>query len=98
MREITPCLWFDTEGEDAAKFYTSMFPRSRITDVARYGSAGPRPEGTAITVSFELDGRKFLALNGGAAVPLHRGGLVPGQAWGPARGRRELSQDPRGRG
>ena len=65
MREITPCLWFDTEGEDAAKFYTSIFPNSRITDVARYGSAGPRPEGTVMTVSFELDGLKFVALNGG---------------------------------
>ena len=65
MREITPGLWFDTEGEDAAKFYTSIFPSSRITDVARYGSAGPRPEGTVMTVSFELDGRPFLALNGG---------------------------------
>jgi len=65
MRGITPCLWFDTEGEEAARFYTSVFPRSRITDVARYGSAGPRPEGTVMTVSFELDGQKFLALNGG---------------------------------
>jgi predicted 3-demethylubiquinone-9 3-methyltransferase (glyoxalase superfamily) len=65
MHEITPCLWFDTEGEDAAQFYTSVFPNSRIADVARYGSAGPRPEGTVMTVSFELDGQKFVALNGG---------------------------------
>ena len=65
MNEITPCLWFDTEGEDAAKFYTSVFPNSKILDIARYGSAGPRPEGTVMTVSFELDGQKFLALNGG---------------------------------
>jgi predicted 3-demethylubiquinone-9 3-methyltransferase (glyoxalase superfamily) len=65
MREITPCLWFDTEGEEAAKFYTSVFPNSRILDVARYGSAGPRPEGTVMTVSFELDGQKFVGLNGG---------------------------------
>jgi predicted 3-demethylubiquinone-9 3-methyltransferase (glyoxalase superfamily) len=65
MGEITPCLWFDTEGEEAAKFYTSVFPNSRIVDVARYGSAGPRPEGTVMTVSFELDGQKFVALNGG---------------------------------
>ena len=57
MREITPCLWFDTEGEEAAKLYTSIFPSSKITDVAYYGSAGPRPEGTVLTVSFELDGR-----------------------------------------
>ena len=65
MGGITPCLWFDTEGEEAARFYTSVFPRSRITDVARYGSAGPRPEGMVMTVSFELDGLKFVALNGG---------------------------------
>ena len=65
MQKITPCLWFDTEGEDAATFYTSVFANSRIVDVARYGSAGPRPEGTVMTVSFELDGQKFVALNGG---------------------------------
>jgi predicted 3-demethylubiquinone-9 3-methyltransferase (glyoxalase superfamily) len=65
MQKITPCLWFDTEGEEAATFYTSVFPNSRIVDVARYGSAGPRPEGTVMAVSFELDGQKFVALNGG---------------------------------
>jgi predicted 3-demethylubiquinone-9 3-methyltransferase (glyoxalase superfamily) len=65
MHDITPWLWFDTEGEEAANFYTSVFPNSRILDVARYGSAGPRPEGTVMTVTFELDGRKFGALNGG---------------------------------
>jgi predicted 3-demethylubiquinone-9 3-methyltransferase (glyoxalase superfamily) len=65
MHEITPCLWFDTEGEEAAKLYTSVFPNSRILGITRYGSAGPRPEGAVMTVSFELEGRKFLALNGG---------------------------------
>jgi predicted 3-demethylubiquinone-9 3-methyltransferase (glyoxalase superfamily) len=65
MQTITPCLWFDTEGEEAAEFYTSLFPSSRILEVTRYGSAGPRPEGTAMTVTFELDGRRFVALNGG---------------------------------
>ena len=65
MPKITPCLWFDTEGEDAARFYTSVFPNSRIVDVARYGEAGPRPEGTVMTVQFELDGQEFVALNGG---------------------------------
>jgi predicted 3-demethylubiquinone-9 3-methyltransferase (glyoxalase superfamily) len=65
MGKITPCLWFDTEGEDAATFYTSVFPNSKITGVTRYGSAGPRPEGTVMTVNFELDGQKFVALNGG---------------------------------
>ena len=65
MQNLTPCLWFDTEGEDAAHFYTSIFPNSKILDISRYGAAGPRPEGTVMTVSFELDGQKFLALNGG---------------------------------
>jgi predicted 3-demethylubiquinone-9 3-methyltransferase (glyoxalase superfamily) len=65
MTKLTPCLWFDTEGEEAAKFYTSVFPNSRIVDVAHYGAAGPREEGTVMAVSFELDGQKFVALNGG---------------------------------
>jgi predicted 3-demethylubiquinone-9 3-methyltransferase (glyoxalase superfamily) len=62
---LTTCLWFDTEGEEAATFYTSVFPSSKITDVARYGAGGPRPEGTVMTVAFELEGQPFLALNGG---------------------------------
>ena len=65
MQKITPFLWFDTEGEDAARFYTSVFPNSKIGEISRYGSAGPRPEGTVMTVSFELDGQRFVALNGG---------------------------------
>jgi predicted 3-demethylubiquinone-9 3-methyltransferase (glyoxalase superfamily) len=65
MQKITPCLWFDTEGEEAARFYTSLFPNSKIVHVAHYGSAGPRQEGTVMTVDFELDGQPFLALNGG---------------------------------
>ncbi len=62
---LTPCLWFDTEGEEAAEFYTSIFPNSSILETSRYGDAGPREEGTVMTVEFELDGQKFLALNGG---------------------------------
>jgi predicted 3-demethylubiquinone-9 3-methyltransferase (glyoxalase superfamily) len=65
MNEITPCLWFDTEGEEAAKLYTSVFPNSKILDIAYYGEAGPRAAGTVMTVDFELEGQKFLALNGG---------------------------------
>jgi len=65
MQKITPFLWFDTEGEEAAEFYTSVFPNSKILEIVRYGSAGPRPEGMVMTVSFELDGQKFVALNGG---------------------------------
>ena len=65
MPDITPCLWFDTEGEEAATFYTSVFPNSRILEISRYGDAGPRPAGTVMTVTFELDGTTFVALNGG---------------------------------
>ena len=65
LNKITPCLWFDTEGEDAAKFYVGIFKNSRIVEVSRYGSAGPRPEGMVMVVSFELDGQPFVALNGG---------------------------------
>jgi predicted 3-demethylubiquinone-9 3-methyltransferase (glyoxalase superfamily) len=65
MSTITPCLWFDTEGEEAADWYTSIFENSRILHVARYGEAGPRRAGSVMTVTFELDGQKFVALNGG---------------------------------
>ena len=64
--KITPFLWFDDQAEEAAEFYVSVFPNSRIVEVARYGSAGPRPEGMVMTVSFDLDGQRFTALNGGA--------------------------------
>jgi predicted 3-demethylubiquinone-9 3-methyltransferase (glyoxalase superfamily) len=68
-QKIAPCLWFDKEGEDAAKFYTGIFPNSRILDIARYGKAGQethkQPEGAVMVVSFELAGLPFSALNGG---------------------------------
>ena len=57
MTRITPCLWFDTEGEEAAAFYVSLFKNSRITDVTRYGEAGPRPAGTVMVAFVELDGQ-----------------------------------------
>ena len=66
---IAPCLWFDKEAEDAAKLYTSLFKDSKITQTTRYGKEGfefhRQPEGTAMTVAFELNGTKFTALNGG---------------------------------
>ena len=65
LTRIRPCLWFDTQAEEAATFYTSLFERSRIVEVAHYGSAGPRPEGMVMTVAFELAGHPFIALNGG---------------------------------
>jgi predicted 3-demethylubiquinone-9 3-methyltransferase (glyoxalase superfamily) len=65
MPKITPWLWFDTEGEQAANFYISVFKNSRIVSVSRYGEGAPRPAGTAMTVAFELDGQPLVALNGG---------------------------------
>ena len=65
MQKIVPCLWFDGEAEEAANFYTSVVKNSRICDVRRHGEAGPGPTGTVLTVTFELNGQEFLALNGG---------------------------------
>jgi predicted 3-demethylubiquinone-9 3-methyltransferase (glyoxalase superfamily) len=69
IRKISPCLWFDDEAEQAAEFYTSIFKNSKIVAVTRYGKAGydvhQRPEGSVMTVVFEIDGQSFTALNGG---------------------------------
>ena len=65
MPRITPNLWFDTEGEEAARFYASVFPNSRITNVSHYGEAGPRAAGSVLAVQFVLDGQEFTAINGG---------------------------------
>ncbi len=65
MQKITPFLWFDTQAEAAANFYTSVFANSKVTNVQRYGDAGPAPAGTVMTVQFVLDGVEFTALNGG---------------------------------
>jgi uncharacterized glyoxalase superfamily protein PhnB len=64
-QEIVPNLWFDTEAEEAAEFYTSVFKNSRIVNVAHYTEAGPRPAGMVMTVEFELDGQRFVGINGG---------------------------------
>jgi predicted 3-demethylubiquinone-9 3-methyltransferase (glyoxalase superfamily) len=65
MQKISPFLWFDGQAEEAANFYTSLFRNSRVVSVSRYGEGGPAPKGTAMSVTFELDGREYLALNGG---------------------------------
>jgi predicted 3-demethylubiquinone-9 3-methyltransferase (glyoxalase superfamily) len=69
LKRIAPCLWFDDQGEEAARFYTSIFGNSRIVKIARYSDAGKeihgRPAGSVMTVAFELDGLPFTALNGG---------------------------------
>jgi predicted 3-demethylubiquinone-9 3-methyltransferase (glyoxalase superfamily) len=70
-RKITPCLWFDDRAEEAAEFYTEVFPNSKLGAISRYGEAGRdvhgKAPGTVLTVAFELDGQSFTALNGGPA-------------------------------
>jgi len=65
IQKIKPFLWFDGRAEEAANFYTGIFKNSRIVNVSRYGDAGPGPKGSAMSVTFELEGQTFLALNGG---------------------------------
>jgi len=65
MQKITPCLWFDRQAEEAARFYVSIFKNSKIGEITRYGEGAPLPKGTVLTVRFQLDGQDFLALNGG---------------------------------
>lgn len=65
MPRITPNLWFDTQAQEAAEFYVSVFPNSKVTDITYYGEAGPGPAGTVLTVAFELDGQPFVGINGG---------------------------------
>jgi len=65
MPKISPCLWFDTQAEKAANFYVSIFNNSKIVNINRYGEAGPGPQGSVMTVVFQLDGQEFIALNGG---------------------------------
>jgi predicted 3-demethylubiquinone-9 3-methyltransferase (glyoxalase superfamily) len=65
MHKITPFLWFDNQAEEAVNFYTSIFRNSRIGSISRYGDAGPGPAGAVMSVTFQLDGQEFMALNGG---------------------------------
>jgi len=69
MQKITPCLWFDSQAEEAAKYYVSIFKNSKIGNITRYGDAGAevsgRPKGSVMTVTFEIEGQEFMALNGG---------------------------------
>jgi predicted 3-demethylubiquinone-9 3-methyltransferase (glyoxalase superfamily) len=75
QQKITPFLWFDTQAEEAAKFYTSIFKKSKITSVARYGDAGAkasgRPKGSVMTVGFRIEAQQFVALNGGPVFKLN---------------------------
>ena len=80
--QITPCLWFDTQAEEAAKFYVSIFENSRIKQISRYGKVGRethgKEAGSVLTVEFELNGQTFVALNGGPQFKFNEVGLVPG--------------------
>src|SRR5438105_15131766 len=75
LQRITPFLWFDSQAEEAAKFYVSIFKNSKILIIARYGKAGAeasgRPNGSVMTVKFLLDGQEFVALNGGLHFKLN---------------------------
>ena len=65
MSKITPCLWFDGKAEEAARFYTSIFKKSKMGAIARYGETGPGKKGSVMTVVFEIEGQEFMGLNGG---------------------------------
>ena len=65
MQKITPFLWFDHQAEEAVNFYTGIFANSKILDIGRYGEAGPGPVGSVMTVRFQIEGQRFVALNGG---------------------------------
>ncbi len=65
MQKITPFLWFDGKAVEAMNFYTGIFKNSRVTNVMRYGETGPGPKGSVMSVTFELEGQEFIALNGG---------------------------------
>ena len=65
MQKITPFLWFDGNAEEAAKFYVSVFKKSKVLGITRFGDAGPGPKGQVLTVKFRLDGQEFTGLNGG---------------------------------
>lgn len=65
MEKIIPCLWFDNQGEEAVRFYASIFKSAKLGRITRYGTDGPGPAGSVLTIEFQLEGRDFLVLNGG---------------------------------
>src|SRR5215472_18163647 len=100
VQKITPCLWFDNQAEDAAKFYVSIFENSAIGAITRYGKEGfevhGRPEGSAMTVSFRLEGQEFTALKR-TAFQVHRGDFLCGEMRDSGRSRSLLGQADRRR-
>ena len=81
MQMVATCIWYDHQAEEAARFYTSLFPNSKITGMTHYGEAGPRPAGSVLTVTFQLDGADFIALNGGPVFPLTPAMSLSVQCW-----------------
>lgn len=69
MQKIVTSLFFDGRAEEAAEFYTSLIPNSRVTNISYYGEGAPRPKGEVLTVDFELDGQQFIIINGGPGFP-----------------------------
>lgn len=71
MKQITPCLWFDNNAEEAVNFYTSLFKNSKINSISRYGDAGPGKKGDVMVINFIINGQEFIALNGGPVYKLN---------------------------
>ncbi len=65
MQKITPCLWFDDQAEEAANYYVGIFKNSKILNISYYGDTGPKTKGTVLTITFQLEGQEFMAVNGG---------------------------------
>ena len=98
MKKITPFLWFDGKAEEAANFYTAIFPNSKIVSMMRSGEAGPGPKGSVMSAMFELQGQEFIALNGGPHVQLLAGHIVLRALRDAGRGRSLLGKAFRGVG
>jgi predicted 3-demethylubiquinone-9 3-methyltransferase (glyoxalase superfamily) len=97
MNKITPFLWFDTQAEEAANFYVSVFKNGRILKTVRYGDTGPGPKGTVMTISFEINGQEFAALNGGPQFKFSEGDLIRSQLRDAERNRRAVGEAVRWR-
>ena len=92
MQKITPFLWFDDKAEEAMNFYVSIFKNSKTGKVTRYGGVGPWPKGTVMSVTFQLDGQEFFALNGGPHFHLHASHIVVRDLRDAGGGRRAVGQ------
>jgi hypothetical protein len=92
LQKISPFLWFDTQAEEAVKFYTSIFKDSSIGAVTYYSELGPGPKGSVMTIGFQLEGQQFVALNGGAALQIYGSCIVRSELRKPGRSGSFLGQ------